>query len=78
MLVSVLAMPGMLRMARMAVSTRSKASRVSVRERVPELAKRRNLGIEVELVPEAEAEDPKDLFCHTRSGATRAAIWRVA
>jgi ornithine cyclodeaminase len=30
----------------------------------------------VELVP--EADDPKDLFCHTRSGAVRAALRRVA
>jgi ornithine cyclodeaminase len=39
-------------------------------------ATRRNLGMEVELVP--QAHDPKDLFRHTRSGAARAAIRRVA
>ncbi len=37
---------------------------------------RRNLGVDVELVP--HADDPKDLFRHTRSGASRAALRRVA
>jgi ornithine cyclodeaminase len=37
---------------------------------------RRQLGVDVELVP--EADDPKDLFRHTRTGAARAAIRRVA
>ena len=39
-------------------------------------AERRNLGMSVELVP--WAEDPKDLFRHTRSGASRAVMRRVA
>ena len=39
-------------------------------------ASRRQLGVEVELVP--EADDPKDLFSHTRSGSVRAALRRVA
>lgn len=34
------------------------------------------LGVEVELVP--EADDPKDLFRHTRTGAARVALRRVA
>ncbi|MGJ7534131.1 MULTISPECIES: ornithine cyclodeaminase [unclassified Variovorax] len=43
---------------------------------VHEQAERRNLGVDVELVP--RADDPKDLFRHTRSGASRAVIRRVA
>ncbi len=43
---------------------------------VHEQAERRNLGVDVELVP--WADDPKDLFRHTRSGASRAVIRRVA
>lgn len=39
-------------------------------------AERRNLGEGVELVP--WAEDPKDLFCHTRGGALSASVRRVA
>jgi ornithine cyclodeaminase len=39
-------------------------------------AERRNLGVDVALVP--EADDPKDLFRHTRSGSARAAVRRVA
>ncbi|RZL58579.1 MAG: ornithine cyclodeaminase [Variovorax sp.] len=37
---------------------------------------RRNLGVDVELVP--DADDPKDLFRHTRSGGSRTALRRVA
>lgn len=37
---------------------------------------RHNLGVEVELVP--EADDPKDLFRHTRAGGARAVMRRVA
>ncbi len=37
---------------------------------------RLDLGLDVELVP--SADDPKDLFRHTRSGSTRAALRRVA
>lgn len=37
---------------------------------------KRNLGMSVELVP--WAEDPKDLFRHTRSGASHAVMRRVA
>lgn len=36
----------------------------------------RKLGVEVELVP--RAEDPKDLFRHTRAGGSRAVMRRVA
>ena len=43
---------------------------------VHEQAERRNLGMSVELVP--WAEDPKDLFRHTRSGASHAVMRRVA
>ena len=43
---------------------------------VLEQSTRRNLGVDVELVP--HAEDPKDLFRHTRTGASRAALRRVA
>ncbi|MDM0071600.1 ornithine cyclodeaminase [Variovorax sp. J31P207] len=43
---------------------------------VLEQATRHKLGVDVELVP--EADDPKDLFRHTRSGGTRAAMRRVA
>ncbi|MDM0067029.1 ornithine cyclodeaminase [Variovorax sp. J31P207] len=43
---------------------------------VNEQAVKRNLGIEVELVP--WADDPKDLFRHTRSGASRAVMRRAA
>lgn len=39
-------------------------------------AQRRNLGTDVELVP--HADDPKDLFRHTRSGAARAMLRRAA
>ncbi len=39
-------------------------------------AEQRNLGENVELVP--WADDPKDLFRYTRSGASRAVIRRVA
>ncbi|MGJ7580143.1 ornithine cyclodeaminase [Variovorax sp. RHLX14] len=43
---------------------------------VLEQSTRRNLGVDVELVP--DADDPKDLFRHTRAGASRAALRRVA
>ena len=43
---------------------------------VLEQSTRRNLGVDVELVP--HADDPKDLFRHTRTGASRAALRRVA
>jgi len=43
---------------------------------VHEQATRRNLGVDVELVP--RADDPKDLFRHTRAGASRAVLRRVA
>jgi len=44
---------------------------------VLEQSTRRHLGVEVELVP--EADDPKDLFRHTRAGSGgRAALRRVA
>ena len=39
-------------------------------------AERLQLGSAVQLVP--TADDPKDLFRHTRSGATRAVMRRVA
>ncbi|RZL91519.1 MAG: ornithine cyclodeaminase [Variovorax sp.] len=39
-------------------------------------AEKRNLGVDVELVP--WADDPKDLFRHTRSGASRVVMRRVA
>ncbi|CAM5789148.1 ornithine cyclodeaminase [Ottowia pentelensis] len=39
-------------------------------------AERRRLGVDVELVP--RADDPKDLFRHTRPGASRCAVRRVA
>ncbi|MFC5522599.1 ornithine cyclodeaminase [Polaromonas jejuensis] len=39
-------------------------------------AEQRNLGVDVELVP--WADDPKDLFRYTRSGASRAVMRRVA
>ena len=39
-------------------------------------SERRNLGVVVELVP--WADDPKDLFRHTRSGAGRTALRKVA
>ncbi|MDB0544436.1 ornithine cyclodeaminase, partial [Ralstonia solanacearum] len=43
---------------------------------VLEQAERRNLGETVQLVP--WADDPKDLFCHTRSNALRATMRRAA
>lgn len=43
---------------------------------VLEQSTRRNLGVDVELVP--HADDPKDLFRHTRTGTSRAALRRVA
>lgn len=43
---------------------------------VLEQSTRRNLGVDVELVP--NADDPKDLFRHTRTGTSRAALRRVA
>ena len=43
---------------------------------VLEQSTRRNLGIDVELVP--HADDPKDLFRHTRAGTSRAVLRRVA
>lgn len=43
---------------------------------VLEHSTRRNLGVDVELVP--HADDPKDLFRHTRTGTSRAALRRVA
>lgn len=43
---------------------------------VLEQATRRKLGVDVELVP--EADDPKDLFRHTRAGGARAVMRRVA
>ncbi|CAN5518911.1 ornithine cyclodeaminase [soil metagenome] len=43
---------------------------------VLEQSTRRNLGVDVELVP--EADDPKDLFRHTRGGRVRVAMRRVA
>ena len=39
-------------------------------------AEKRNLGVDVELVP--WADDPKDLFRYTRTGASRAVMRRVA
>lgn len=48
----------------------------SVLRYVHEQAERRNLGIGVALVP--WAEDPKDLFRHTRPGSSRAVVRRVA
>ncbi|HEY3049190.1 MAG TPA: ornithine cyclodeaminase [Polaromonas sp.] len=43
---------------------------------VLEQAEKRNLGVDVELVP--WADDPKDLFRYTRTGASRAVMRRVA
>jgi ornithine cyclodeaminase len=43
---------------------------------VHEQAEKRNLGVDVELVP--WADDPKDLFRYTRTGASRAVMRRVA
>jgi ornithine cyclodeaminase len=43
---------------------------------VNEQAAKRGIGDQVELVP--HADDPKDLFRHTRNGATRAVMRRVA
>jgi ornithine cyclodeaminase len=43
---------------------------------VYEQATKRHLGVEVELVP--PADDPKDLFCYTRPGASRTVMRRVA
>lgn len=43
---------------------------------VLEQSTRRNLGVDVELVP--QADDPKDLFRHTRAGTSRAVLRRVA
>jgi len=43
---------------------------------VHEQCEKRNLGVDVELVP--WADDPKDLFRYTRSGASRAVMRRVA
>ena len=43
---------------------------------VLEQSTRRYLGVDVELVP--HADDPKDLFRHTRTGTSRAALRRVA
>jgi ornithine cyclodeaminase len=43
---------------------------------VLEQSLKRQLGVEVELVP--RADDPKDLFRHTRVGASRARLRRVA
>jgi ornithine cyclodeaminase len=43
---------------------------------VYEQVSRRHLGADVELVP--MADDPKDLFRHTRAGASRAALRRAA
>lgn len=48
----------------------------SVLRYVFEQAEKRKPGVDVELVP--WAEDPKDLFRYTRSGASRAAMRRVA
>ena len=39
-------------------------------------AEKHNLGVDVELVP--SADDPKDLFRHTRSGTSRTVMRRVA
>ncbi len=39
-------------------------------------ATRRQLGVEVELVP--QADDPKDLFCHTRVAGARGLMRRIA
>jgi ornithine cyclodeaminase len=39
-------------------------------------AEQHNLGVDVELVP--RADDPKDLFGHTRSGASRSVMRRIA
>ena len=43
---------------------------------VLEQSTRRDLGVDVELVP--HADDPKDLFRHTRAGGSRAVLRRVA
>ena len=43
---------------------------------VLEQSTRRSLGVDVELVP--QADDPKDLFRHTRAGTSRAVLRRVA
>ncbi len=43
---------------------------------VNEQAAQRNLGVDVELVP--RADDPKDLFRHTRPGASQVVMRRVA
>jgi ornithine cyclodeaminase len=43
---------------------------------VHDQADKRHLGVDVELVP--WADDPKDLFRHTRAGASRAVMRRVA
>lgn len=39
-------------------------------------AEKRNLGVDVEMVP--WVDDPKDLFRYTRSGAARAVVRRAA